>query len=161
MAISEYKNGNFEEIGAWLQILQIVGNSTLFLATMTPLGNQIRVVAFNVPQLTQASFLQKNQTLQNVFLISVTLSLSSLQKSEYLKLIILIFNVKNWKNQCELDVRVIACNFQVFGIFSFFSVFFRSNSFIFEPKVEKIYMGVFSTHFVPLISILAKRIMEE
>ena len=25
--------------------------------------NQIRVVAFNVPQLTQASFLQKNQTL--------------------------------------------------------------------------------------------------
>ena len=35
--------------------------------------NQIRVVAFNVPQLTQASFLQKNQTLQNVFLISVTL----------------------------------------------------------------------------------------
>ena len=26
-------------------------------------------------------------------------------------------------------------------------------SFIFEPKVEKIYMGVFSTHFVPLISI--------
>ena len=33
-------------------------------------SNQIRVVAFNVPQLTQASFLQKNQTLQNVFLIS-------------------------------------------------------------------------------------------
>ena len=25
--------------------------------------NQIRVVAFNVPELTQASFLQKNQTL--------------------------------------------------------------------------------------------------
>ena len=28
MAISEYKNGHFEEIGAWSQILQIVGNST-------------------------------------------------------------------------------------------------------------------------------------
>ena len=28
---------------------------------------QIRVVAFNVPQLTQASFLQKNWTLQNAF----------------------------------------------------------------------------------------------
>ena len=36
-------------------------------------NNQIRVVAFNVPQLTQASFLQKNQMLRNVFLISVTL----------------------------------------------------------------------------------------
>ena len=36
-------------------------------------SNQIRVVAFNVPQLTQASFLQKNQTLQNGFLIFVML----------------------------------------------------------------------------------------
>ena len=35
-----------------------------------PQSNQIRVVAFNVPQLTQTFFL--NQTLQNVFLISVT-----------------------------------------------------------------------------------------
>ena len=39
--------------------------------------------------------------------------------------------------------------------------FFRSNSLIFEPKVEKICMGVFSTHFVPLISILAPKIMKE
>ena len=30
MAISEYKNGHFEEIAAWSQILQKVGNSTLF-----------------------------------------------------------------------------------------------------------------------------------
>jgi hypothetical protein len=30
-------------------------------------------VALDVPQLTQASFLQKNKPLQNVFLISVTL----------------------------------------------------------------------------------------
>ena len=37
--------------------------------------------------------------------------LSSLQKSELLKLIILIFQVKKLKNWCELDVRVIACNF--------------------------------------------------
>ena len=36
-------------------------------------SNHIRVVAFNVPQLTQASFLQKNQTLKNGFLISVSL----------------------------------------------------------------------------------------
>ena len=31
----------------------------------------------------------------------------------------------------------------------------------FEPKVEKIYMGVFSTHFVPLISILVPRHREK
>ena len=29
------------------------------------------------------------------------------------------------------------------------------------PKVEKVYVGVFSIHFVPLISILASKIMEE
>ena len=82
-----------------------------------------------------------------------------MQKSECLKLIILIFHEKFLNNLCELDARVIACNFQVFGIFLFFSDFFRSNSFIFEPKVEKIYMGVFSTQFVPLISNLAPKIM--
>ena len=38
-----------------------------------PVRNQITVVAFQSVQLAQASFLQKNQTLQNVFLISVTL----------------------------------------------------------------------------------------
>ena len=36
-----------------------------------PESNQVRVVAVSLPQLTQASFLQKNQTLQNVFLITV------------------------------------------------------------------------------------------
>ena len=35
--------------------------------------NQVRVVAFSLPQLTQASFIQKNQPLQNCFLISVML----------------------------------------------------------------------------------------
>ena len=29
MAIPEYKNGHFEEIGGWSQILQIIGNSPL------------------------------------------------------------------------------------------------------------------------------------
>ena len=66
-------------------------------------------------------------------------SLSSLQKLELLKLLILIFHV----------------------IFFFFSDFIRSNSFIVEPKVEKIYMGVFSTHFVLFISILPPKLMEE
>ena len=44
-----------------------------FKGVSSTVCNQIRVVAFNVPQLTQASFLQKNQMLQNVFLISVAL----------------------------------------------------------------------------------------
>ena len=30
MAISEYKNGHFEEIRAWLQILEIGSNFTIF-----------------------------------------------------------------------------------------------------------------------------------
>jgi hypothetical protein len=51
--------------------------------------------------------------------------------------------------------------FRFLEFFRFFSDFFRSNLFIFEPKVEKIHMGVFSTRFVPLISILAPRPMEE
>ena len=38
-------------------------------------------------------------------------SLSSLQKSESLKLIILFFHVKNLNEYCESDVRVIALNF--------------------------------------------------
>ena len=51
----------------------------------------------------------------------------------------------------------------VLGFWNFFvfSNFFRSNSFIFESKVEKIYMGVFSTHFVTLILILATKVLEE
>ena len=38
-----------------------------------PVSNQIYLVPLRPTQLTQASFLQKNQMLQNVFLISVTL----------------------------------------------------------------------------------------
>ena len=59
--------------------------------------NQIIVMAFNVPQLTQASFLQKNQTLQTVFFDIcnpvMAQSLSSFQKSEFLQLIIIIFDI--------------------------------------------------------------------
>ena len=36
-------------------------------------SNQVRVVAVSLQQLKQASFLQKNQMLQNHFLISVTM----------------------------------------------------------------------------------------
>ena len=50
--------------------------------------------------------------------------LSSLQKSESLKSIILVFHVKKLNNQCELDVRLFAFKFQVFGIlFNFFQFF--------------------------------------
>ena len=50
-----------------------------------------------------------------------------------------------------------------FGVLEFFCFFwfFRSNSFIFEPEVEKTYVGVFFTHFVPLILIMAPKVMEE
>ena len=44
----------------------------LFWTAMAP-SNQITVVAFQPVQLAQASFLQKNQMLQNGFLISVML----------------------------------------------------------------------------------------
>ena len=82
------------------------------------------------------------------------------QNFEILKLIILIFHVKQvFEILGELDVRVVACNFQVFGIFLFISDFFRLNSFIFEPKVEKKDMGVFSTQFQPQLSIMAPKIM--
>ena len=51
-------------------------------------SNQITVVAFQSVQLAQAWFLQKNQTLQNVFFYicnaEMAQSLSSLQKSEFL-----------------------------------------------------------------------------
>ena len=42
-----------------------------------------------------------------------------------------------FKIVCEINIGVIACNFYDFGFFLFFSDFFRSNLFIFEPKVEK------------------------
>jgi hypothetical protein len=53
-------------------------------------------VTFTNTQLTQASFLQKNQMLQNVFFDGcndeMAQSLSSLQKSEFLKLIFSFFH---------------------------------------------------------------------
>jgi hypothetical protein len=65
-------------------------------------SNQIYLVTFTNTQLTQATFLQKNQTLQNVFFDScnaeMAQNLSSLQKSEFLKLIIMIFHVKKLNN---------------------------------------------------------------
>ena len=64
-----------------------------------PISNQIRVVAFNVPNLTQASFLQKKSNVAKCFFdicnVEMAQSLSSLHKSEFLKLIILIFHEKN------------------------------------------------------------------
>ena len=49
------------------------GVAAIFESRTVPATNQITVVAFQSVQLAQASFLQKNQTLQNVFLISITL----------------------------------------------------------------------------------------
>ena len=78
-----------------------VQNSSLFLFLFfleAAQSNQIRVVAFNVPQLTQASFLQKKSNVAKCFFdicnAEMAQSLSSLPKSEFLRLIILIFHVK-------------------------------------------------------------------
>jgi hypothetical protein len=43
----------------------------------------------------------------------------------------------------------------------FISNFFSPKLFIFEPKVEKNIYGCFSTQFMPLISILAPKILAE
>ena len=51
--------------------------------------------------------------------------------------------------------------FRSLEFFRFFPDFFCPNSFIFEQKVEKKDMGVFSTQFVPLISNLAPKILAE
>ena len=51
--------------------IQIYVDSKSVSSSTVP--NQITVVAFQSIQLAQASFLQKNQTLQNIFLISVML----------------------------------------------------------------------------------------
>jgi hypothetical protein len=56
---------------------------------------QIYLVTFTNTQLTQASFLQNNQTWQNVFLIVVMLRWHRASAAEFLKLIILTFYVKN------------------------------------------------------------------
>ena len=55
-----------------LRLAKLLGN--LMVGTLElHVSNQVRVVAVSLPQLKQASFIQKNQTLQNRFLISVTL----------------------------------------------------------------------------------------
>ena len=56
-----------------LQNQDILNDKDYKKVLIKPVSNQITVVAFQSVQLTQALFLQKNQTLQNIFLISVTL----------------------------------------------------------------------------------------
>ena len=135
-----------------------------FFVLQCPCSNQIRVLAFICTSVDTSFISTKKSNLAKQFFdicnAEMAQSLSSLQKSEFTKLIILIFYVKKLNNKCELDVRVIACNFQVFGIFSFFSDFFRSNSFIVEPKVEKIY-GCFFQSFCATDLNFGKKIMEE
>jgi hypothetical protein len=73
-----------------------------FVASPWLVSNQIYLVTFTNTQLTQASFLQKKSNIAKWFFDSCNAetaqSLSSLQKSEFLKLIILIFHVKKLNN---------------------------------------------------------------
>jgi hypothetical protein len=68
------------------------------------ISNKIRVVAFNVPQLTQASFFAKKSNLAKWFFdicnAEMAQSLSSLQKSEFLKWIISSFHYF-WCQNCD------------------------------------------------------------
>ena len=64
----------------WIRVqirfrFQIMHSNLLVLGkfVIEPMSNQIYLATLRPRQLTQASFLQKNQTLQNGFLISVTL----------------------------------------------------------------------------------------
>ena len=63
---------NFSSFGM-IDLFLHLGKCNPFVKHYVHTSNQVRVVAVSLPQLTQASFLQKNQTLQNRFLISVTL----------------------------------------------------------------------------------------
>ena len=74
---------------------------SVHVSVCLPVCNQITVVTFQLVQLTQASFLQKDQKLQNVFLISVTLRwhrASVACKNQSNKVINLIFLVKKLNN---------------------------------------------------------------
>ena len=64
MAISKCKNGHFEEIGALLQILQIMGNSTLFYLCIIWLPCQ----PWSHPHMEMGIFLSSSPCLQRRFL---------------------------------------------------------------------------------------------
>ena len=73
-----------------------------YICPSATVNNQIGVVAFNVPQLTHKLHFYKKIKLSKCFFdicnAEMAQSLSSFQKSEFLKLIILIFHVKNLNN---------------------------------------------------------------
>ena len=75
-----YLNDEKESVDPWLLYDNLRGLKSL-CASYTSEINQFRVMAFNVPQLTQASFLQKKQMLQNVFLIFLTLRQHNVAKN--------------------------------------------------------------------------------
>ena len=70
-------------------------------SSQVPVADKLELWRLFVPQLTQTSFLQKQNVAKWFFDIcnaEMAQSLSSLQKSEFLKLIILIFHVKKLNN---------------------------------------------------------------
>ena len=113
--------------------------ATLIWIWMISLGtasNQIYLVTFRPRQLTQASFLKINQTLQIFFFdicnAEMAHGLSSLQKSEFLKLIISFFNYfcsQNW-NQCH---KMIGKNTHIY-----FWYFWFKNKRVWAEKIRKI-----------------------
>ena len=83
-------------------MLQILAERKSNGTMRVPEGNQIYLVTLRPRQLTKASFLQKKSNVAKCFFCicntEMAQSLSSLQKSESLKLIVLIFHVKILNN---------------------------------------------------------------
>ena len=53
------------------------------------------------------------------------------------------FGENNLTTVLSFVSKIVEIMMMIFGIFSFFLIFFHSISFFFEPKVEKIFIGVF------------------
>ena len=85
---------NFSSFGM-IDLFLHLGKCNPFVKHYVHTSNQVRVVAVSLPQLTQASFLQKKSNVAKSFFdicnTEMAQSLSSLQKSEFLKLIISCF----------------------------------------------------------------------
>ena len=98
----------------------------------------------------------------NIFLIQTTSNYLWASEVEVVKVDYFDFLYKIFEKLVWIRSQGNGLQLLDFWIFLFFSQFSRSCSFVFEPKVEKnIHSSVFSTHFMPLISMFVPKIMEE
>ena len=119
-------------LGVLVQKTGIVLSYTVWL-----LNSVSSVVEFTIWWVLKSKHFAQESTCWEGILIPTTLNYLWYSVVGVVKVDYFDFPCEIFKIVCEIDIGVIACNFYVFGIFSFFSDFFRSNSFIFEWKVEK------------------------